>query len=201
MDTDETQIYWDSLEDQPFHAYALWAKVEKKANLYASSLQVVQQLGFVGSHKGVSGLDLADNLAVNENISIEQADGLAFVANFDLRLTNGGKAIGLQFAHQSGLVDFLQKARPELSVHLKGGADDLLGQLPMGILRLNAGRGSPFLCPICVHLWLMVLWLTRQPAGRVLGGVGGDDGGAGPAGGGGGRRGGGAAGAATRRGP
>ena len=103
----------------------------------AGKLEVREQLSFMDRLDVGYGLELDDYLALHEQVdAITTIDPDALVADRQCLLTFGVQLSLSQLVDQAGFIRRLQQPRPQRTVYLNRGADDLLGNIVHHHLRL-----------------------------------------------------------------
>ena len=100
-------------------------EVDQQRALSTSGLQVVDYLRLFIPGYAFNSLDLDNDLVVADEVgSVRARQRLPLVTNVDPALLLTGNIAGLEFQSHGFLVDSLQEARPQDSVHFHGSTEN-----------------------------------------------------------------------------
>ncbi len=126
MNTDETRIQKTSRL-----CVTLVLSIHEQTDFFSCRLQLIEQLSFISLVVFGSDVDLYNDTAVNDEISIAVSDNNAFVKSLNAFLGFGGSSTTEELNLQCALIHALEKTVAKLLMYLKGRTDDLLRRAPM----------------------------------------------------------------------
>ena len=147
---------WDNAPDAVLQQWNV--EVDQYCERELGELEVRPRLGGVDSRQSLDGLELYDNPFANDHVDPGLADHDASVVNLGWDLGLDLDPAKLQLDYERSLVDPLEMAGAEHSVHRNRRSDDDAGEVVGGLSWF-----SITLCLGPLGSWVLTLFLSAEP--------------------------------------